>query len=101
MMHKNVSVMLFTANWARPCELVRPVIELLRDKYGDRVRFLSADIDEQEARGSEMEYAIVCVPTVVVFIRDAIFALVPGARPKREYEHLIEEALDLADSDRN
>lgn len=58
----------FYATWCGPCKEIAPVYEALKEKYGDKVNFLTVDIDEQPDIAND--YNINAVPTFV-FLNDS------------------------------
>ena len=39
----------FTATWCGPCKMMKPVLEELQQRKGDRVRIIKIDIDQSTA----------------------------------------------------
>lgn len=55
----------FSAEWCGPCKMMKPVLEQLKRKVGERVRILKIDVD----RNMELahRYSIRSVPTLMLF----------------------------------
>ncbi|CAK9870383.1 unnamed protein product [Sphagnum jensenii] len=58
----------FYATWCGPCILLAQELEMLAVEYGDRVRFLKIDTDEEHELATQME--IRGLPTMVFVSKD-------------------------------
>ena len=74
----------FWAPWCGPCRLVDPIIEDMSSQYGERVKFVKMNVDDNPATAAR--YNILSIPTVMLFEGGQPQETVIGARPKSHYE---------------
>ena len=55
----------FTAEWCGPCKMMKPVLQELHDRLGDKLRILKIDIDRNPAVASNFQ--VQSVPTLILF----------------------------------
>ena len=55
----------FSATWCGPCKMLAPVIEKVSDQMSDKAAFYNIDVDE--AAEIARQYAIMSVPSVLIF----------------------------------
>lgn len=69
----------FYASWCGPCQAFSPMIANLALEYGDRMAFLTCDVDSQQELARR--YGIKSIPTLIFFSQgkpvDAITGVVP------------------------
>ncbi len=75
----------FFATWCGPCKMLQPVLEELKD-----YEIIKVDVDQHETLAKE--YAIMSVPTLLIFKNGEIKKKLIGFRPK---EALLEEINNL------
>ena len=71
----------FTAPWCAPCRAIEPVLEELAREAA--VDLVSVDIDENPATAAR--FAVLSLPTVILFSGGEPRETVFGARPKKHF----------------
>ena len=54
----------FWADWCGPCKMQKPIIDDLKEKYGDQVDIKEVDVDENGEMARN--YNVMAVPTIVI-----------------------------------
>lgn len=81
----------FWAPWCMPCRMVTPIIEQLAEEYTGKVAVGKMNVDENPQTASQ--FAIMSIPTVMVFKNGKPVKSMIGAQSKDNYKKMIEEAL--------
>ena len=79
----------FYATWCQPCKIMHPVLEQVKQEFGDRLRIIKLDIDKNEAIAAK--YGIQAVPTLMLFNNGDIAWRNSGAMMKQELARIISE----------
>lgn len=58
-------VLEFYANWAEPCQQLKPAMDQARREYANAVEFVSYDVDDPDARAIVEKYEVAPIPTVI------------------------------------
>lgn len=70
----------FWAPWCGPCKMITPILREIADTYGDRLRVVAVNIDENPQLVER--YAVQSVPTVAVFTDAEPVKRIAGGRSK-------------------
>ena len=81
----------FWAEWCAPCRAIAPIIKELADSYGDRVKVVKMNIDESPATPGR--YGVRAIPTVLAFQGGQVVAQLQGARPRADFEEMVQKLL--------
>ena len=74
----------FWAPWCKPCEAIEPHLVGLAEAWGQRVRLMRVDVDEEAGLASR--YGVLSLPTVILFAGGEAKATVYGAQPRARFE---------------
>ena len=77
----------FFAEWCGPCKMMKPVLEKLKKKMGNKIIILKMDIDKNISLSSE--YRIQSVPTLVLWKQGEIIWRQSGALSLNELEQIL------------
>jgi thioredoxin 1 len=81
----------FSAEWCGPCKMMKPILEELRQRLGDKIRILKIDIDLSPAVSSV--YNIQGVPTLILFQNGNILWRQAGVVQTNQLERIINQYL--------
>ena len=79
----------YWADWCSPCKQFAPILDELSESYGDRMRFLKLDTDDNQVVAGD--YAVRGLPTVHIFVAGELVHSLQGARTKSTLTQVIEE----------
>lgn len=79
----------FWAPWCAPCRMVGPIVEEISEEYGDKVVVSKVNVDENQDLAAK--YGVQSIPTILLFKDGEKVDSVIGARPKSDYDNLIEK----------
>ena len=81
----------FWAEWCAPCRAIAPIVKGLADDYGDRVKIVKMNIDENP--NPPGKYGVRAIPTVLAFKGGTVAEQLTGARPKSAFEEMVQKLL--------
>jgi thioredoxin 1 len=81
----------FWAPWCGPCRMVGPVLEQLATQYGDKVKVVKINVDEERQVASAM--GVRSIPTIALFNKGEVKDVIIGARPKSDFEALLNKVV--------
>ncbi len=81
----------FWAEWCAPCRQISPIIKDLAERYGDRVNIVKMDIEAHP--NTAAQYGVRAIPTILAFKNGQVVEQLQGARPKADFEAMIEKLL--------
>jgi thioredoxin 1 len=70
----------FTAVWCGPCKMLDPVVKQLAQDWDGKVKVVKLDIDNNP--NIAMQYQIMSVPTLMLFVNGKVGQRITGYQPK-------------------
>jgi len=70
----------FTAVWCGPCKMLDPVVKQLADQWAGKVKVVKLDVDYNPTLA--MQYQVMGVPTLMLFVQGQLSQRVSGYQPK-------------------
>lgn len=80
----------FWAEWCGPCRMIAPVLEEIEAEYGDKVRIVKVNVDDNPQLA--MDYNVTGIPLLGVFQGGQLVKQLVGAKPKVK---LVEELAEF------
>lgn len=77
----------FYADWCGPCKMVAPVLEELESEYGDKLKIVKVNVDQESELAQQ--FRVVSIPTMIVFENGEIRDSFMGYRSKEELVELL------------
>jgi len=81
----------FWAEWCAPCRAIAPIVKDLAEQYGDKVKIVKMNIDENPS--TPAKYEVRAIPTVLAFRNGEVVEMLQGARPKSAFEEMVRKLL--------
>jgi thioredoxin len=90
---KTPAIIDFYADWCAPCRMVAPILEELKEEYGDKLEIFKVDT-EQEREISSM-FGIQSIPSLLFIPVDGQPQMAMGALPKETFKKAIGDVLKV------
>ncbi|MEA2008232.1 MAG: thioredoxin [Chloroflexota bacterium] len=72
----------FTADWCGPCKMVSPVVAELAGEWEGKIKVFKLDVDNDKELA--VEYGVMSIPTLILFINGEIAERLIGFKPKKK-----------------
>lgn len=70
----------FTAAWCGPCKMLEPVVKQLSEEWEGKLKIVKLDVDDNS--NLAMQYGVMGVPTLILFVDGKPVQRVSGYQPK-------------------
>ena len=80
----------FWASWCGPCRMVSPIIDQIAEEYDGKITVGKVNVDDEGALAAE--YAVVSIPTVILFKDGKQAEKLVGAHSFDDYNTVIPAA---------
>lgn len=81
----------FWAPWCGPCKAIAPSVEALETQFGDQMKFVKVNVDENPI--SPSKYGVQAIPTLIFFKNGEIVNQITGMVAKEKLEDAIKGVL--------
>lgn len=81
----------FWAPWCGPCKAMSPNLEALASEYGEKVKFVKVNVDDNPKLTKS--FGVRGVPLIVTFKNNNVKDTFVGARPKVQLTKMVEDLI--------
>ncbi len=85
----------FYADWCGPCKTIAPILEELKDEYGDKLEIYKVNTEEQQELAGI--FGIQSIPSLLFIPKEGQPQMAMGALPKETFKQAISEVLSVSE----
>jgi thioredoxin 1 len=79
----------FHALWCSPCKMQAPVLKEIASEYGERVKVIKIDVDQNNSIA--MRFQVQSVPTLIIFKNGNVVYRQSGVHTKAQLKSLLDK----------
>ena len=79
----------FSAEWCGPCKMMKPILDELKERVGDRARIIKIDVDKNPELAAR--YQVQGVPTLAIFREGQLRWRQSGVMQAYQLEQLLDK----------
>ncbi len=77
----------FWATWCGPCRMQSPILDQLETEYGDQLKVVKMDVDENQA--TPQEFGIMSIPTLLLKKDGEVVEKLIGVHQKAQLKEVV------------
>ena len=81
----------FWAEWCGPCRMIAPIVKDLAARYGDRVKVVKMNVDENQSIPAK--YCVRSIPLVLAIKEGVVVDQILGFTKKEAFEELVKKVV--------
>ena len=89
--YEGLVVVDFTASWCGPCRKIAPYIDQLATDYGDQVKVVKLDLDQNKV--TPKQFGIRSIPAVLMFKGGELVENMVGVAPYEQFKDAVDKHL--------
>ena len=85
----------FYADWCQPCKVIAPILEELKEEYGDKLDIFKVNTEDQKELAGV--FGIQSIPSLLFVPKEGQPQMAMGALPKETFKQAISEVLSVTE----